>query len=340
MSGPDLPNRRGRYPAAPEPFAGEAPSAWICRVAHAHDLTAAEIVQLQGCTASEFDAGYGEPILQHIAVGAPCRTWPAPSDVVDGLREIGLIPEKPPKVRAEDWWAYCPACMSTGGADGTLRLLALWCQPLALLCLEHGVYLRPWPRDREVRLANGRTSFEPFPDHLLKAQAATDDDLDFGRRLLSPGRADWAPLARAVFDLTDALMTRTGPHGQGLPLLRHLLGLGASGDHVGSTRLPFAALWSVPAATRLALLQYLSGLTRPPPFDQEPPIWLKQLARRPGVTQQRSLNGAAADELFLLLARLNGVAADQLGRRAIAWPADLRGRMGAAVVIGSLANLA
>ena len=108
MNAPDLPDRKGRYPAAPEPFAGEAPSAWICRVAHAHDLTAAEIVQLQGCTASEFDAGYGETILHHIAVGAPCLTWPAPSDVVDGLREIGLTPAKPPKLSAEDWWTYCP----------------------------------------------------------------------------------------------------------------------------------------------------------------------------------------------------------------------------------------
>lgn len=62
------------------------------------------------------------------------------------------------------------------------------------------------------------------------------------RRLLSPGRADWASLARAVFDLADALMTRTGAQGQRAPLLRDLLGLTASGDHVGSTRLPFAAL--------------------------------------------------------------------------------------------------
>lgn len=340
MNAPDLPDRKGRYPAAPEPFAGEAPSAWICRVAHAHDLTTVEIVQLQGCTASEFDAGYGETILHHIAVGAPCRTWPAPSDVVDGLREIGLTPEKPPKLRAEDWWTYCPACQSTGGAQGMLRLLALWCQPLALICLEHAVYLRPWPRDREIRLASGHTSFEPFADHLLEAEAATDDDLAFGRLLLSPGRADWAPMARAVFDLTDALMTRTGPQAQGAPMLRDLLGLSASGDHVGSTRLPFAALWGVTAMTRLTLLRYLSGLTRPPPLNEEPPVWLNQLVRRPGVTQQRSLNGAAADHLFYLLARLNGVAADQLGRRASAWPADLRRRMGAAVVIGSLANLA
>ncbi|WP_312491361.1 hypothetical protein, partial [Brevundimonas sp.] len=43
MNAPDLPDRKGRYPAAPDPFAGEAPSAWICRVAHAHDLTAAEL---------------------------------------------------------------------------------------------------------------------------------------------------------------------------------------------------------------------------------------------------------------------------------------------------------
>ncbi|WP_396593304.1 TniQ family protein [Brevundimonas sp. R86498] len=340
MNGPDLPDRKGRYPAAPEPFPGEAPSAWICRVAHAHDLAAAEILQLQGFTASQFDAGYGEAILHHIAVGAPCRTWPAPHDVVDGLREIGLMPETPPKLSAEDWWTYCPACLSTGGPQRMLRLLALWCQPLALLCLEHAVYLRPWPRDHEVTLASGHTSFEPFADHLLEAEAATDDDLAYGRRLLSPGRADWAPMAHAVFDLTDALMTRTGPQAQGAPLLRDLLGLSASGDHVGSTRLPFAALWGVPATTRLTLLRYLSGLTRPPPLDQEPPAWLRQLARRPGTNLQRSLTGAAADELFLLLTRLNGVAADQLARRASTWPADLRSRMGAAVVIGSLANFA
>lgn len=340
MNAPQLPDRKGRYPAAPEPFAGEAPSAWICRVAHAHDLTAAEIIQLQGCTASEFDAGYGESILRDIAAGAPCRTWPATCDVVDGLREIGLVPEKPPKLSAEDWWAYCPTCLATSGANWGLQLLALWCQPLALACLEHGVYLRPWPRDREVRLKSGRTSFEPLAGQLLEAEAATDDDLVFGRRLLSPGRADWEPLARAVFDLTDALMTRTGPQAQGAPLLRELLGLSASRNHVGSTRLPLAALWSVPATTRLALLRYLSGLTRWPALDQEPPAWLRHLARRPGVTHQRSLNGAGADELFLLLARLNGVAADQLARRASAWPADLRSRLGAAVVIGSLANLA
>lgn len=331
---------RGRYPAAPEPYPGEAPSAWVSRVAHAHDLTIAEIVQLQGYSASEFDAGYGDDIIAHIATGAPTRSWPAACEVVDGLREVGLLPAKAPKVQAEDWWAYCPDCVSGEASGEAPRLLALWCQPLAYVCLEHAVYLRPWPRGREARLVDGTTGLQPLTPEQLRAESATDGDLDFGRLLLSPGHADWEAMARAVFDLVDALMTRTGVQGQHPPLLTELLNLGRSGDLVGSVRLAAGALWGLPAATRLLALRYLSALTRTPPLADDPPVWLRQLARRPGTPRQRSLNGASCDELFLLIAKLNAEAAAQLARRASGWPPHLRIRLGAAIVVGSLANLA
>lgn len=329
-----------RYPAAPEPYSGEAPSAWVSRVAHAHDLTIAEIVQLQGYSASEFDAGYGDDIIAHIATGAPTRSWPATCEVVDGLREIGLLPTKVPKLQAEDWWAYCPDCLSGEALYEAPRLLALWCQPLAFVCLEHAVYLRPWPRCREARLVDGTTSFSPLAPEQLHAEPASDEDLDFGRLLLSPGRKDWEAMVRATFDLVDALMTRTGVQGQHPPLLPQLLGLERSGDHIGSVRLPACSLWGVPAVTRLLALRYLSALTRTPALADDPPLWLSRLAKRLGTLRQRSLKWASCDELFLLIAKLNAEAAEQLARRSTGWPDHLRVRLGAAIVVGSLANLA
>lgn len=340
MNSINPPSSRRRYPAAPEPYPGEAPSAWVSRVAHAHDLTIAEIIQLQGYSASEYDGGYGDDIVAHIATGAPTRSWPVICEVVDGLREVGLMPTKAPKVQAEDWWAYCPICLSNGALDEPPRVLALWCQPLAYVCLEHAVYLRPWPRSLEVRLADGTTSLKPLALDQLCAESAADEDLDLGRLLLSPGRANWEPTARAIFDLVDAFMTRTGSQAQHPPLLTELLNLSRSGDHVGSVRLPVGALWGLPASTRLVALRYLCGLTRMPPLADEPPTWLSRLAKRPGTSRQRSLKGASCDELFLLIAKLNAEAAAKLALRASGWPSHLQARLGAAIIVGSLANLA
>jgi hypothetical protein len=55
---------------------------------------------------------------------------------------------------------------------------------------------------------------------------------------------------------------------------------------------------------------------------------------------RRTLVNVRADPLFLLMTRLNPVAANALALRSAEWPRPARIRMGAAVLVGALANQA
>ena len=331
------PSGKGTLPAAPEPYPEEAPSSWICRVAHAHDLSEAELVLHFSSSASELDLGYGDEVLAYVAANSQVREWPSSAAVVEGLREVGLVPAKPARLAAEEWWAYCPTCIGTG----IPFIRAEWCHPYAFVCLEHALYLQAWPRNGEVQYASGRLVIQwPKNDALSRIPASTHD-LIFGRLLLSPAKATWESYARAVLDIADGLATRTGPNGVWPPLLQEYVGLSRSGQHAGSVRPPSRWLWLQPAHTRLAVLKKMSHLFQNPDLvSDEAPGWLREIARRQGETNQRRLRGAAADELMLVAARLNRVALDELSQRAGEWPAELRQRWGAAVVVAALARMA
>lgn len=328
-----------RYPAAPEPMLGESPSFWLCRVAHAHGMTMNELIRFHAAGASQIDGGHCENLIADIARSAPCREWPSPSAVVAGLNEIGLASHPAYALSADDWWAYCPACLCTSRSDAPAPIQSDWCHPFAFVCLEHAAYLRPWPPNQEVQWADGRTGFKPFQLSWLKAEPASDADLQFGRQLLSPNRSDWERLAYAVFDLADALCARTGPNGLDPPLLREMVGLQRGGHHVGAVRLPKGEIWELPAPTRIQVLKALSQVVEYQPACGELPAeWLRNLARRPGSSRARDLYGATNDPLILILARLNGTAALQLAHRADRWPATQRIRLGAAVIVAAMAG--
>lgn len=335
MAGP----AKFRYPAAPEPVLGEAPSFWLCRVAHAHGMTMNELIRFHSAGASQIDSGHCENLIADIARSAPCHEWPSPSAVVVGLNEIGLAGHPAQTISTEDWWAYCPACLCSTTSSAPYFVASDWCQPFAFVCLEHATYLRPWPKDHEVRWADGRTGFKPFEPPWLEAELASDADLEFGRQLLSPHRGDWERLAYAVFDLVDALCARTGPNGSSPPLLRELVGLERGGNHIGAVRLPKGVAWELPSHTRIHVLKSLSQMVGYQPACGEPPAdWLRSLARRPGGSSARDLYGATNDPLILVLARLNSTAAVQLAHRADRWPASQRIRLGAAVIVAAIAG--
>lgn len=325
----------GTLPSAPEPYPEEAPSFWIGRVAHAHELSEAELTLHFSCSASELDQGYGDGALAYVAANSRVRAWPSPADVIVGLRELGLVPEKPVRLAGEEWWAYCPMCLGIG----TPYIRAQWCHPYAFVCLEHATYLQPWPRMREIRYASGRLVLE-WPDNNAPYQvSASEEDLRLGRLLLSPAESAWESCARAVLDLADGLATRTGPNGSWPPLLYECVGLPRNGQHVGTVRPPLRWLWHQPAYTRLAVLRKISYLLKVPVLiESNPPDWLRNLARRKGETYPRSLRGAVDDELILLAARLNRSAVEELSRRSEAWPDALRQRWGAAVVVAAMAG--
>ncbi|WP_327446500.1 TniQ family protein [Brevundimonas sp.] len=331
------PRRKGQLPAAPPPFAEEAPSGWMARVAVSHDLTEAELVTHFGSSASELDLGYADAAMQYVAVKSAVRGWPATSHVVDSLRELGLMPPAAPRVPAQDWWSFCPRCLETGQPF----LRADWCQPFAFVCLRHQAYLQAWPRGREVVLASGRVvPWWPTPGD-APHRPASDEDLEFGKRLLVTTRETWPDHARVVIDLVDAMATRSGPNGAAAPLLASLVGLERSGASSGSVRPPHMWLYHQPAQIRLKVLGKVAGLLRNPDFvAAEPPGWLRSLTHRRGASNQRQLVGATADRLMEIAAALNESALLEFGRRSEAWPSAVRQRWGAALVVAALARRA
>ncbi len=332
--------RKWRFAAAPAPYKGEAPSSWFCRVAHAHRLTIEELVYLQGASASELDLGMKERVLAEISGKSSVTSWPAPDDVVEAMQSVGLMPDWEPRLLAHDWWSYCPACVGEDTGRGTPHIRAVWVHPFAYACLRHGCYLRAWPRDHEVQLADGRTFLLPLGEGRLIQEAASDEELQFAKHLLTPRLQRWEPLAHAVTALADALLTRTGANGIGPVLLREFTDLRAIGGLEGTYRLPRYNLAGQPAHLRLRLLRAVSSIVRhmPDQATDRTSEWLKALVKRRRYLQPRSLVAASADPLFEMMVRLNSTAADQLAERSKAWPADLRSRMGAAVIIGAIAN--
>lgn len=304
----EVPSRTWRFSAAPPPFPDEAPSSWVCRVAHAHRLTIEEIVALQGATASELDLGLAEGVLADVSRKGGGQPWPPPDPVVVGLSRLGRLPDFRPQVKAEEWWAYCPACIKKdleGGAVPYIR--ACWAHPMALACRHHGLLLRSWPRGREVQLADSRTFFSGFTQDDLRSVEASPAERHWSNTLARPGTVDWEGLAVFSIDLADGMLARTGPQAQDRMALFQFAANDDAPRWGGSARLPRYGLVGLEAHVRLLVLRAIvKVLAFDPLKDAEIPSWLRacvQANARGAV--RRTLVNVSADPLFLLMARLN-----------------------------------
>lgn len=330
-----------RYVNAPAPFKDEAPSSWMARVAHAHRLPVEELLHLTSATASELDLGLSERVLAEVSFRSPIAEWPSCHDVIEGLHSAALMPEYRPQVSAAEWWAFCPACFAEN-PEAVNYVRRAWTHPLAFTCLRHACYLKPRPLYREIRYSDGRTMNRPLAPRILKCEAASEEDLALSRLLFYPARRGWEPTARAVFDLCDALVARTGPNGVDAALLRDFAPAQLLMRFPGSRRLLSAELCAQPAHIRIAMLRIVSSWLsfRIPEGKAAVPSWLQGLVERRRRLHGRDLSWAAADPLFQVMTRLNSWAADQLADRSRAWPSELRARMAGAIVVGAMANSA
>lgn len=335
--------RGWRFSAAPPPYHDEAPSSWICRVAHAHNLTIEELIELQGGSASELDLGLAELVLADTALRSGLSEWPAVEPAVAGLARMGRLPDFRPSIAAEEWWAYCPSCVEADlDAERAPYIRASWSHPLAMVCRRHGLRLRAWPRGREVLLADGRTFFGRFEDGDFRGTTATPEEIQWSSVFSRSANAEWEEIITLVVDLADGLMTRTGPQAQDRIALFQFADADEASHWSGSARLPRYGLAGLEAHRRLKVLRTVTTLlSYDPTRDSATPSWLTNLVRvNARGTNRRSLANVSADPLFLLMARLNPLAADALALRASEWPREARIRIGAAILVGALANYA
>lgn len=335
--------RAWRFSAAPPPYVDEAPSSWICRVAHAHNLTVEELIELQGASASELDLGLGESVLADTALRSGMSEWPAVEPAVAGLVRMARLPDFRPRITAEEWWAYCPSCVHADlDAERVPYIRACWSHPLAMVCRRHGLRLRAWPRGREVLLADGRTFFGMFEEEDFRGVTATPEEIQWFSILARISNADWEEVVSLVVDLADGLMTRTGPQAQDRVALFQFADKDESPQWPGSSRLPHFGLGGLDAHRRLLVLRTIVQLLSYDPLgDTAVPSWLINFVRANARgMNRRTLGNVSADPLFLLMARLNPDAANALALRSVEWPRHARRRMGAAILIGALANQA
>lgn len=325
----------------PDPREDEAPSGWLLRTAHAHQLSSGEFEAIYGVSLVECDLGRGDEILRDLAARLRLRHWPQPSYVALGLARAALLPEHRVRLTVEDWWSYCPRCWAEDLRQaGASYVRKAWCHPFALVCESHSVRLRAWPRGLESKQADSSVLMSPFNGDSLREAAASPLEAQLNSVLARPGVGEWDGYACVVSDLADALLSRTGPQGQGSPAAFEFAAGHTLPRFAGTTRLPLHDLPACGAHLRIALLSIVAELVW---FDvadvRERPKWLARLvkgnARSPA---PRRIDPACSDPLFLLMASLNPLAANALYVRSESWPLTFRRRMSAAALIGALAN--
>lgn len=322
---------------APAPFEDEARSSWLARAAHRHHLATFEMAAIYGIDMAAADLGSHETQLAEIARRSRLGDWPAVHPVVDGLALIGRL-ERRVRCRVEDWWAYCPHCLEADLSGNGFYVRQQWCEPFSVICAHHKVWLRPWPSSAETRTIDGQPSFV-FTEGDFAFREAEPAVIQTATLLRQPAIAGWDRWAMLVLDLGDALLCRCGPQGQEPAALFEFTDFGPWSG-IGARRPGRNELLSCDVALRLTMMRAIISLVSfDPATATSSPNWLRELVRansRAGV--RRELLPGCGDPLFRLFARMNDDAANALSRRVEEWPAEVRVRAHAALLVGALAN--